>query len=400
MSDTPMTQDRHPQHHDDHAARHQDQHAPPGHGPMPHPGGHAHADGAHGGAHGDAQNGGATARASGGAKHGRDKIDWGPEVWKRIDAAVKHEITRARVCAKFLPTVHVPAKQTTVLADIVTPTSNEIAASTPAFNIDESASIRINEFWVEFALTPAQVEEAAEGHHSHGAGAAITLATRAANVLAQVEDSILLQGANALSSALFSAASPVNYRKTGVPLDFGLLAIGTPQAGSLVPQQTQIVQVQPVTANGPYQSTTVAAVAQAFSMLQAAGQYGPYALVLQTTPFADVNSPLPTTLITPAEPIRHLMDAGLYGAGTMPPFIGAAGANGLPTTPAGVRFTGVCVSIGGEVVDLVRGHMQDDEDVVVRFEQKDVDGNYRFRVVERFALRIKDITGIVQLLFM
>ena len=43
--------------------------------------------------------------------------------------------------------------------------------------------------------------------------------------------------------------------------------------------------------------------------------------------------------------------------------------------------------------------MTADEDVVVRFEQKDANGYYRFRIVERFALRLKRITAVAQLRF-
>ncbi len=51
-------------------------------------------------------------------------------------------------------------------------------------------------------------------------------------------------------------------------------------------------------------------------------------------------------------------------------------------------------------MDLVRGKMTADEDVIVRFEQKDANGYYRFRVIERLALRLKDITAVVQLQFL
>jgi len=157
----------------------------------------------------------------------------------------------------------------------------------------------------------------------------------------------------------------------------------------------QVVTVNPRVANGPYQDRTVAAIAQAFAILQGNGQYGPYALVLQTNPFADANSPLPTTLITPAEPIRHLMNAGFYGTGTLP----SARDPGVPALPANILYTGFVVSLGGNTMDLVRGKMTANEDVIVRFEQKDVSGNYRFRVMQRFALRLKDITAVVQLQF-
>jgi hypothetical protein len=459
-------------------------------------------------------------RAQAGAQHGRDKIDWGPEVWKRIDAAVKEEIARSRVAAKVLPCVHVPAKATTVPADIIGPQITEERIAINALSVDETATTRINEYWVEFSLTPAQVEEEAaashgghtqaQGHgnnhpHAHGNGhghghhqhmhasTGVTLATRAANILAQVEDSIILQGQNAfLSQLLEGPKTPVNSRvttNTVNTLDLGLLNLLLPtstQPQLILPlQPNQIVQVSPVATTGPqsglYQERTVAAVAQAYSILQANGQYGPYALILHTVPFADAHSPLPTTLITPAEPIRHLMNAGFFGTGTLPPFVDSSGNPGgglnggmgtgsltsiqvvaggsgyaasttipvsIPAPPSpGVQavatattsaagvvtgvtitnpgsgyksvpsvtvsggtgavlvvpqilYTGIMVSLGGNTMDLVRGKMNHDEDVMVRFEQKDVDGNYRFRVVERFALRLKDITAVVQLQFM
>jgi hypothetical protein len=482
-------------------------------------GGPAHDAGHGAAAHGPMGHGGgpaAGARAHSTPSHGRDKIDWSPEVWKRIDAAVKEEIVRSRVAAKFLPTCHVAAKAMTVPADVVSPTS-AAEGGTTALAVDETATTRIFEYWVEFSLTPAQMEEEAaaahsghaahtgheahhEGHGGHGhhqhhahhghASTAVSLATRAANILAQVEDSIIFQGQNAFGSQLVSGNnSPVNTRALATTLDLGLLNLllpggaPNPLLGNL--PASQIVPVSPAQTSGAqsglYQEKTVAAIAKGYAILQALGEYGPFALVLHTVPFADAHSPLPTTLITPAEPIRHLMNAGFYGSGSLPPFVTKGGAqggglnNGLGTAttlstitvtaggtgytsaptvtidappPGGTQmaatatvaggavkgitvttpgagytsipnvkitggagagavtvvpqilFTGILLSLGGNTMDLVRGKMSEHEDVIVRFEQKDVDGNYRFRVVERFALRLKDINAVVQLQFL
>ncbi len=80
--------------------------------------------------------------------------------------------------------------------------------------------------------------------------------------------------------------------------------------------------------------------------------------------------------------------------------ITGGGGSGAQAVVPQILYTGIVVSLGGNTMDLVRGRMSHDEDVIVRFEQKDVDGNYRFRVVERFALRLKDITAVVQLQFL
>jgi hypothetical protein len=479
----------------------------PAHGAQGHDAGHVA-----GGGHGTATSGARAHTPS----HGRDKIDWSPEVWKRIDAAVKEEIVRSRVAAKFLPTCHVAAKAMTAPADVVNATSNAEGGTT-ALAVDETATTRIFEYWVEFSLTPAQMEEEAaaahaghgahpahephhEGHGGHGhhahhghhghASTAVSLATRAANILAQVEDAIIFQGQNAFGSQLVAGpSSAVNTRATAATLDPGLLNLVLPPKGAMNPllgtsfPATQVVTVSPAqttgTQSGLYQEKTVAAVAKGYAILESLGEYGPFALVLHTVPFADAHSPLPTTLITPAEPIRHLMNAGFYGSGSLPPFVTTAGAqggglnNGLGTgtlstisvtaggtgyttaptvtidapppggtqmtatatvagggvtgitvTQAGVGYTsipnvtlggpgtgatavvpqilytGILLSLGGNTMDLVRGKMSEHEDVIVRFEQKDVDGNYRFRVVERFALRLKDINAVIQLQFL
>jgi hypothetical protein len=56
-------------------------------------------------------------------------------------------------------------------------------------------------------------------------------------------------------------------------------------------------------------------------------------------------------------------------------------------------------------MDLVRGSLDldgagKDLDVATAFNQKDVNENYRFRVLERFALRLKDPRAVVLLLFL
>src|SRR5262249_16583779 len=140
-------------------------------------------------------------------------------------------------------------------------------------------------------------EEAAMAH-GQSASTGITLATRAANILAQAEDLLIFQGKNALKSPLFSGnTAVVNHR--GDPPDRGLLNINVdvqPQPQPDV-KPKHLIQVHPAqnVKDGPYQGNTVTAVAKAYSVLQAWGHYGPYALVLATLPYADTHSPLPNT---------------------------------------------------------------------------------------------------------
>jgi hypothetical protein len=70
------------------------------------------------------------------------------------------------------------------------------------------------------------------------------------------------------------------------------------------------------------------------------------------------------------------VEEGFYGTGTLP------------------AARGVFLSLGGDTMDLVIG-----EDATLAFLQEDAAGNYVFRLYERIALRIKDITAVIALEF-
>jgi hypothetical protein len=174
--------------------------------------------------------------------------------------------------------------------------------------------------------------------HPHRASTAVSLAMRAANILAQAEDLILLNGQNAFANApLFRGAVPLvqvldpNIRQN---LDLGLLNIRPD--GIITLPATQVIPVHPTVraAGGSpprYAENSLNAVAQGFSVLQQLGHYEHYALTLNTVPYADLHSALPNTLIEPVEPVSHLIKAGIYGTGTLPPFTTTPGQpTGLP----------------------------------------------------------------------
>ena len=295
------------------------------------------------------------------------------------------------------------------------------AGFTPLLNIDEGATTRLIETWVEFSMTPQQVEQENRlytGHQGqdeqHSSSTAVTLATRSANVLCQAEDTVLLQGriafpapagpsgvpAAAPGSPLFSNSWVLN-RET--PSDYGLLCVGPVNYNLPATQVVKVNQSAAAAAPAPveYSQLTVAAIADAYSILQATGHYGPYACVIYFYPYADSYSPLPNTLILPADRINPLMTKGYYGTGTMPgipnptnpPAAGPLAAIPNPTN-LGTQSMGLVVSIGGNTMDLVIG-----QDPVTAFMQQDPNGNVRFRVVERFALRLKDMSAVIRLEF-
>lgn len=268
------------------------------------------------------------------------------DLLKGMNQAVHDEVLRTSVATKFIP-LHGPAPSPdllTVPSDIINPDK---------MTVDESAVVPIVELGIEFGLTRQQVSNEAE------LGTGVTLSTRAANLLAQAEDMTLFQGDQAFSNPLFKQV-----QHTGGSAGPGLLNA-----------TAQVVQV-PSISTGVYGEHTFQAVAQAYSLLQTNGHYGPYALALRGEIFADTFAPLPNTLAMPADRIRPLVTLGFYGTGT------------LPTS------TGVMLSVGGNTVDLVAS-----VDPVTEFLRIDPDGTYRFKVYERFALRVKDKTAIVRLQF-
>jgi hypothetical protein len=417
------------------------------------------------------------------SNRGKEQIQWSDEVWKALDQAVTDEMMRTRQVAKFLPLVYVEKRRTTVESDVVIipspPTARQQAANVPfdaSLSVDETQTNRIEEYFTTFRLSVAQVE--AEEHREtqmaaslpsapvangqgtmsrpHRAGTAISLALRCANFLAEAEDLILLNGENAAVNApLFTGQQVQALVGTNLPadLDFGLLNIqsvlgpatppfpsGTPTSNVITLPPTQVIAVHPVppssttTPSFPflYRENTLDAVAQGVAALQGNGHYENYALVLHTYPYADLHQALPTTLIEPVEPVSHLVKAGIYGTGAMPPFTPVTSdtpgtpqpvSSGLPTQIAGssgpvsiagntqiigqpiasnanVLYTGVLVSLSGNTMDLVRGLLDDSLDAMVTFNQKDQNEQYRFRVFQRFALRLKDPTAVILFLFL
>ena len=115
--------------------------------------------------------------------NGRNKIHWSQDIWDRIDKAVHDEMMRTRVAQQFLPLRPVLPRTTSVPFDsIALP-----AATNPTFTVDEGLTTRLNEYFVEFSLTPQQVDHESGDPMELGHSTAVTLATHAANILAQAE---------------------------------------------------------------------------------------------------------------------------------------------------------------------------------------------------------------------
>jgi uncharacterized linocin/CFP29 family protein len=268
---------------------------------------------------------------------GREKLpEWTPAIWARIDEAAVFEIDRSSVAAQFLP------KVPSLTPSVRTVPANRIDTNPQGeLNIDQTNVLPLLEESQLFFLSKEQYYE------EQAIGTAATLASRAANRLARAMDAAIFQGRQNPS----------------------LISVAARQHTVTVPQLT------PAVPGVVYGENTFAGVTAAYGFLQGLNLYGPYALVLPPDKYADAHAPLPTTLIMPADRIRPLMTAGFYASGTLP-------AN-----------QGVMVSLGGTVDVAIAVHG------ATAFTLVESDETRRFRIYERFTVRIKVPESLVLLAF-
>ena len=324
------------------------------------------------------------------------KVPWSDEIWKAIHKTVHDETMRVRVGAKFLPHRRVHPKTTSVQPDTVVnaPLQGEQLST---LTVDEGTTIRLNEIWTEFALTTQQVHETAEAKNPDHT-TAVTLARRAAQYLALGQDTVIFQGFNGYTAPFF--AQNVRFR-TPLPTDGGLLSLtGGPYASPNPPIAVPSL-ASPPAVGVRYGENTFTAVTEAYAVLTAQGHPGPYALILNTTPFADLYAAVGLgSLVITADRVEPLVKAGLFGTGTIPPNASLPSSPpssppaSPPTSPPGAQSFGVFVSVGGDTMDLVCGLH-----ATTVFMQQDLNQLWRFRVLERFALRVVDPTAIQVLEF-
>ena len=276
---------------------------------------------------------------------GRELISWGTDLWSRLDQVVHDEMQRSAVAAAFLPVTSVAPTAANVPGDVV---------NLGSMTVDPSNVIPVVELSLGLALTQQQVDDEAE------LGTARTLVTRAANFLAQVEDLLIFQG--------HGAQRPGPLQRVQVR--------GSPGAGLLAAASQHVPVKLAGSAAGVYGENAFDAVVKATALLRSQGQAGPYALALSPAVYADTFVPVTGTLVMAADQIRPLVTAGFVDTASLP------------------SGRGLLLSLGGNTMDLVMA-----VEPTTAFVQVADDGMYQFRVFERWALRIKDTTSMVQLEF-
>jgi uncharacterized linocin/CFP29 family protein len=275
---------------------------------------------------------------------GRDEL-WNPEIWAEIDRAVLAEVGRIRVAQKVFPSSQSSNGQY-VPADIFDPEKMTIA---------EGQTKPFLEISLEFPLTQGQVDDETTLRTGR------TLARLAAKSIALAEDLLFFQGTKA---ALPTRVRVANKDSAGD----GLLRVN----------EVTSIPVDPLDPNRPgvYGENTFKAVTKGIAHLTREAQPGPYALILESSVYADTYAPMPSTLTTTADRLTPLLSGGFYGTGTLP------------------QSTGLLVSLGGEPTTLYVG-----QDPITAYTQHDNEGNARFRVFERVQIVARDPRAFVRLDF-
>lgn len=306
---------------------------------------------------------------------GQDKLEWSQTIWDNINKAVQDEAKRTKVAAQFLPPHVTGESDTTIPSDQVN------MHTAPLLTVNEDDKTPLIEIWTEFALTKQQYDR--EEHLM----TAVTLAINAVNKLSRAEDLLIFQGNKGLEDDLFRTqivnlrGAKWNAKRKQFESRINIIGL------LLSAPDNQVIPVEPTEVDkdqsqNRYGENTFGAVAKGYSILQRT-HYGRDALILPTHPFADTWAPLKTTLIMPADRIKGLVGEHFYSTSALPNLFTDT------DTPQGLL-----VALDGNTMDLVMGL-----EPTTAFMQIDGEGLYRFRVYERFTLRLKDTQAVVSLKF-
>jgi uncharacterized linocin/CFP29 family protein len=271
--------------------------------------------------------------------------------WSRIRQIVHDEALRARVAASFLPLYGpLPSDATTVSPDSLTIVG---AGGNQQLVVDDFHTIRLASVAVNVTVKNHMLADPE-------LAAASILFKRAADIVARVEDAVIFRGRT-------SANNPPIPGTGNLPTVFTISGSNYRGLIDLAPQQIDL----PVGSNGPAIFT---AVVGAVNALETEAYYKPFACVLSNDLFQQIYTPIPNSMVLPADSIPPVTNGPLLRSSTL--------ADG----------TGVVISLQGNPVEIVVGH-----DIHARYLQGTPDGDHLFRVSQRFVLRVKDVKAVVRI---
>jgi uncharacterized linocin/CFP29 family protein len=296
------------------------------------------------------------------------QVPWTDEQWARVNKVVQEEASRARIAATFLPLVGpLPADTDFVRKGLI---ENQ-PTRPPSIGIEDKSVIQLATLQVKVPVRGAQMADPEMT-------SVLALFRRAANVLARLEDTVVFRGLVPDPALPKRFAPPINVGPQRVwEITGGERSRGLWTNPLLPPPAPQVNIAVPL--GVPRDTRLVRGIAQAIGLLEAQGQFGPFAVVLDQALFLVAQTPT-GALVLPQDRILPFLGGG--------PLLRSSTLDVAP----GVR-SGVVVALGGEPVELVIA-----TDVCVQFLQVTAEPNFVFRVCEKMALRIKEPEAIVRLI--
>lgn len=301
------------------------------------------------------------------------QIDWTSEQWDQIQQIVADEVSKVSVAGSFLACCGPLEQSATVVRSQtlleVEPESVEVESEpeeesapesdrvpgvelTPEddpvpepIKVDDVDTLRLWTLSVHIELKQRQLAE-------ENLAGAISAFRRAANLLARSEDAVVFNGlpkTDPTNQQLRNARVPALCRVKGGENANGLVD-GTPYNPT----------------SGPTGERLIVNIAGAIATLESSGHLGPFACILGQGAFIEANTPN-NSFVLPKDRIEPLLGTQLLRSSTL-------------------RDNQVIlVSLAGDPIDLVVATSP-----TVQFLNVSDEAKYRFRVYEKFVLRIKE----------
>jgi len=288
---------------------------------------------------------------------------WSAAQWDLVNKAVTEAFGKANVAGRFLP-CYGP------LADSAEYVRRERVVREPGkpLKVEDDTTLKLFNVTVPVELSGEQVND-------EGLSSALLAFRRAANILGHTEDHIIFQGYEKADGTARSLPEGVQFVRSGPLRSLGL-AVPVTEQGDAEESEEELgkrkealamrAATRVVLPPDPGEAI-VTAVVTAIGTLEKDFHPGPFACVLDDRLFDKAHTPVPGSMVLPADRITPFVNGSLFRCGRLP------------------DNTGIVVSLGGSDIDLVVATPPK-----AQFLQVTDQAKYLFRVYERFRLRIKD----------
>jgi len=286
-------------------------------------------------------------------------LDWSDAQWSRVNEVVQETANKTRIAAQILPTTLHPDPSVVAVPDRTL--DYVMTASQPPTRrliVDSSPTTFFTTLAVNVALTS---QEASDPE----LGAALVQFRRAASIVARLEDALLFNGQAGPGVPPPNVASlPPVFDIGGGGFQPGLSAV---EGTATFPRLDQDLKADPTP------EKLVQGIIDGIGTLEAAGQFGPFASVLDHKLYSLLHEPA-ESFVLPRDRVTPFLEGPLLRSSTLGP------------------SRGLLLALGSGAMEIVIS-----SELHVRFLQMSAEPRYILRVSERLALRVSDWSAVLVL---